>query len=371
MDVNFRILLLEDNHFDAQLTDRELKKSGFHFISMEVDNKKDYITAITEFQPNVILSDHSLPTIYSSEALSIAKAMCPNTIFILITGTVSEEFAVKIMKEGADDYLLKSSLTRLPGAIINSYNKKKAEREREENFLKLQAANHELKTFIYRASHDLRGPVSSLRGLINIAKEKMQDDSVVSLIEMMDKSANRLDNILVELINTVRARDQKLEAVKIDIVDLINSIVEQYRFLPGFEKIDFRITTNGAQMLYSDKTLVNSIFHNVIKNAINYHNYSASSCFISIDISNVDNGKKIVVKDNGIGIPKDLLPNVFEMFYRATLLSEGTGLGLYLAKIAIEKLGGKISIESEEKMGTAVTIFIPSVQEQKQAMKVH
>lgn len=366
MDTNFRILILEDNHFDAQLTGRELKKSELHFISMEVDNKKDYITAITEFQPNVILSDHSLPTLYSSEALIIAKEMCPDAIFILITGTVSEEFAVKIMKEGADDYLLKSSLTRLPGAIINSYNKKRAEREREENFLKLQEANQELKTFIYRASHDLRGPVSSLRGLINITKEQMQNENVTSLIEMMDKSANKLDNILVELISTVRARDQKLEPTWIDLITLINSILEQHRFLPGFEKIEFRITANGAQMLYSDRALLTSILHNVIENAINYHNYSASSCFISIDISGVDNGKKIVVTDNGVGIKKELIHNVFEMFYRANLLSEGTGLGLYLVKIAVEKLGGKISIESEEKIGTAVTIFIPSIQDQNE-----
>jgi signal transduction histidine kinase len=363
MDINFRILILEDNHFDAQLTLRELKKSDLPFVSIEADNKKDYVNAITEFKPNVILSDHSLPTIYSSEALSIAKELCSDAIFILITGTVSEEFAVKIMKEGADDYLLKSSLTRLPAAIINAYNKRKAEKEREENFIKLQEANQELKTFIYRASHDLRGPVSSLRGLINITKEKIQDKGTVSLIEMMDKSANRLDNILLELINTVRAKDQNVEATNIDLVSLINVIIEQHRFLSNFKKIKFHISSDGIPLLYSDKTLVNSILHNVIENAINYHNYTASNCFIDINISGDHNGKNIVVRDNGLGIQKDLIQNVFEMFYRANLVSDGTGLGLYLVKIAVEKLKGRISIESEEKLGTTVKIFIPSALE--------
>lgn len=359
MDIIFRILILEDNHFDAQLTLRELKRSELKFIHEIADNRDDYIRLISEFKPNVILSDHSLPTIYSSQALDIAKEMCPDAIFILITGTVSEEFAVKIMKDGADDYILKSSLTRLPSAIINSYNKKKAEREREENFMKLQEANQELKTFIYRASHDLRGPVSSLRGLINITKGKLQNESTSPLIEMMDKSANKLDNILVELINTVRTKDQKLEYTEINLVDLINDIIEQHKFLPGFEKIEFNINVDNRLSLYSDKTLVGSILHNIIENAIYYRNNSAPKCFINIDASETGDGIKFVVKDNGIGIQKDLLKNVFEMFYRANLLSEGSGLGLYLVKIAVEKLGGKISIESEERVGTSVTIFIP------------
>ncbi len=368
MPVNFRILILEDNHFDAQLTLRELKKSELSFVSKEVDNKTDYINAITEFKPNVILSDHSLPSIYSYEALQIAKNMCSDCIFILITGTVSEEFAVKILKDGADDYLLKSSLTRLPSAIINSYNKKRAEREREENFIKMQEANLELKTFIYRASHDLRGPVSSLRGLINITKEKIKDESALPLIEMMDKSANKLDNILVELINTVRAKDQQLEHTEINLLDLINDILEQHRFLPGFEKIDFSINVNAELKVCSDKTLINSILHNVIENAIYYKNNSASKSFIHIDVSEANGGIEITIKDNGIGIQKDLLKNVFEMFYRANLVSEGTGLGLYLVKIAVEKLGGKISIESEEKVGTSVTITLPSLSKNKKVL---
>lgn len=232
----------------------------------------------------------------------------------------------------------------------------------------MQEANLELKTFIYRASHDLRGPVSSLRGLINITKEKIKDESALPLIEMMDKSANKLDNILVELINTVRAKDQQLEHTEINLLDLINDILEQHRFLPGFEKIDFSINVNAELKVCSDKTLINSILHNVIENAIYYKNNSASKSFIHIDVSEANGGIEITIKDNGIGIQKDLLKNVFEMFYRANLVSEGTGLGLYLVKIAVEKLGGKISIESEEKVGTSVTITLPSLSKNKKVL---
>ncbi len=357
----FRILILEDNSFDAQLTLRELKKSGLDIVTKEVDNKTDYINSIDEFKPNVILSDHSLPTIYSGEALSILKDKDPECIFILITGTVSEEFAVKILQDGADDYLLKSSLTRLPSAIANAFKKRKAEKERESNYTKLQEANHELKTFIYRASHDLRGPVSSLRGLINMVKESAAENKkTTSLIEMIDKSAAKLDNILVELIRTVRVKDQEHEQTEIDLADLINEIIDQHRFLNGFERIHFKIINEDKNSFFSNKYLMTSILQNIIKNAINYQNYSISKPFIHIDISDVKEGKKIVIEDNGIGIKKELLNNVFEMFYKANLFSDGTGLGLYLVKIAVEKLKGTINIESQEGKGTIITAYIPT-----------
>ena len=365
METNFRILILEDNRFDAQLTLRELKKSTILFVSKEVDNKLDYVAAIDKFKPNVILSDHTLPSIYSGEALAIAKKKCPDCIFILITGTVSEEFAVKMLQGGADDYLFKSSLTRLTPAILNAFNKKQAEKERELNVIKLQEVNLELKTFIYRSSHDLRGPVSSLKGLINIVKQNTKEENAISLIEMMDKSINKLDNMLLELIKTVKVRDQKLKKTEVDLVELIDETIEQFKFLDGFERIKFKISNANKRLFYSDRNLITSILQNVIKNAINYQNYSSAKPFINIDIISIDEGTEIVITDNGIGIKREFLKNVFEMFYRANLSSGGTGLGLYLVKIAVEKLGGSINIESIEGLGTTVTVFIPATENEK------
>lgn len=359
MSEKYKILILEDNEFDTVLTVNELTHSDIIFTYKEVSNKIDYIAAISDFKPNVILSDHSLPTIYSEEALAIAKANCPDCIFILLTGTASEEFAVNILKKGADDYLLKSSLKRLPTAIANAYVKKHAEREKELNFIKLENANRELKTFIYRASHDLRGPVSSLRGLINVARNT-EEDQRAAMMDMMEKSANKLDAILLELIESVKVRDHKPEKIQIDLVELINEIIEQFQFLTGFERITFNITNSSKHPFYSNKSLVRSILQNVVKNGIWYQNYMAARSFINIDISSDGKTHKIVITDNGIGIKKEYLENVFEMFYRANLLSEGSGLGLYLVKIAIDKIGGTIEIESVEKIGTTITISIPS-----------
>ena len=355
-----RILILEDNPFDAKLILRELKKSKLQFVSKEVSDKPDYITAFAEFKPDVILSDHNLPSIHSEEALAIAKKKCSESVFILITGAVSEEFAVKILQAGADDYILKSSLTRLPSAIINAFDKKQAEKERELNFIKFREANEELKTFIYRASHDLRSPVCSIRGLINITKINTEKTELITLIEMMDKCAVKMDNILMELITTVSMRNKKIEKTKIDLVPLIHEIIEQLKFINGFERTNLNISNSNNCSFYSEKDLMVSILQNVIKNSIMYHNHSVSKPFVNIDITSADEDTKIVVTDNGMGIKKELLGRVFEMFFKANYVSDGTGLGLYLVKIAVEKLGGNIKIESEEDKGTTVIIFLPA-----------
>jgi CheY-like chemotaxis protein len=119
MKRSVKILLLEDNPSDVELLKYELKHSGMSFDIKVVDSREAYLNALKDFRPEVILSDHSLPSFNSIEALALArqKSMVP---FILVTGTVSEEFAVSCMKAGATDYILKASLKRLPSAIENA-----------------------------------------------------------------------------------------------------------------------------------------------------------------------------------------------------------------------------------------------------------
>ncbi|HZX59424.1 MAG TPA: PAS domain S-box protein, partial [Mucilaginibacter sp.] len=130
MAENLKILHIEDIQSDAELVERTLKRSGVTFERLLVDTREDYIKALDEFDPDVILSDHSLPAFNSLEALKILKESGRNIPFILITATVSEEFAVSVMKEGAADYVLKDRLQRLPNAVLNAIGKYQSDNER-------------------------------------------------------------------------------------------------------------------------------------------------------------------------------------------------------------------------------------------------
>src|SRR5882762_2298948 len=113
MNTTLRILILEDVQDDVVLIEYALRKDGIQFEMMQVDSQEMFIRGLHEFKPDVILSDHSLPQFNSMEALKICRAQGLTIPFILVTGTMSEEFAVSCLKEGADDYVLKLNLTRL------------------------------------------------------------------------------------------------------------------------------------------------------------------------------------------------------------------------------------------------------------------
>src|SRR5712692_7114164 len=131
MNRDTRILILEDVATDAELIERELRKANIAFTSQCVETKEDFSKALTEFEPDIVLSDYTLPQFSGLEALRLLKERDVPVPFILITGSLTEEIAVLCMKEGADDYLLKASLKRLPSAVLNALEKKGAERDRE------------------------------------------------------------------------------------------------------------------------------------------------------------------------------------------------------------------------------------------------
>ncbi len=131
MERSMNILLIEDNVYDVQLLTRVLEKSNLDYTLKTVQTKTEFINQFKYNKPDIILSDHSLHEFSSMEALQIVREVDYEIPFILVTGTVSEEFAIECMKAGANDYILKKSLTRLPSAIINAYSKKELSQEKE------------------------------------------------------------------------------------------------------------------------------------------------------------------------------------------------------------------------------------------------
>ncbi|MEO6550190.1 MAG: PAS domain S-box protein [Ferruginibacter sp.] len=144
MKNKLRILHLEDLPSDADLVERELKKGNIQFEKLVVNKRQDFETALNEFAPEVILSDHSLPSFNSIEALKLVKQCGIDVPFILVTATVSEEFAVSVLKKGGDDYVLKNNLSRLPLAIEQALERKEAMMAKEAAEQELKASNERL-----------------------------------------------------------------------------------------------------------------------------------------------------------------------------------------------------------------------------------
>ena len=126
-----KVLILEDVPLDAELSERELRKEGLDFLSLRVETKDDFIKEITEFNPNIILADQSLPHFDGLSALKIAKNKTPNIPFIFVSGKIGEDYGVEMLKEGATDYVLKNNLTKLSHSVIRALNESKEQINRE------------------------------------------------------------------------------------------------------------------------------------------------------------------------------------------------------------------------------------------------
>lgn len=362
-----KILVLEDIQDDVGLIERELRKGGLVFETVRVDSKAEFIESLRNYQADVILSDHSLPQFNSFEALKLCRRLGVSIPFILVTGSVSEEFAVTSLKEGADDYVLKSNLIRLPNAIINALKQKQLEKERQQSDLaireqndELVKINRELDSFVYSVSHNLRAPLMSVLGLLNLAKMNDTKEEISQYFEMMEHSIQKLDNTLKEILDYSRNARKEIEIRQVNIREIIDDTIERLRYMEGSEKVRKTTKISEHSPLYSDSYRLLVIFNNLLSNAIKYRDSHKEDNFVHFDIHIDKNFLTIRVQDNGIGVAKDFLPKIFNMFYRATEKSEGAGLGLYIVSETVQKLAGKISVQSEQGVGTTFNLEIPN-----------
>jgi signal transduction histidine kinase len=229
----------------------------------------------------------------------------------------------------------------------------------------LKQTNKELEMLFYRASHDIKGPLSTIKGLTNIAVSEISDPLSLKYFLMISKSWEKLNHIVDELgmITDIKCETSKTEII--DFEELSKSAFLELGFMDGFDKITFSVDLHITKTFYSDQKLIKTILSQLIENSIKYANKTGIA-FIKISIGDkTDNVIKIVVSDNGMGIKKEYHTKIFDMFFRATPEPNGTGLGLYIVQNSLQKLNGAISIESEDGMGTTFNIILPNKIEKK------
>lgn len=225
--------------------------------------------------------------------------------------------------------------------------------------IKLQEKNDELDAFVYRASHDLKGPLTSIIGVTNIARDEVDDPRAHRYFDMISKSTERLDLTLSELIEATRVNNAKIKLEPLNLPELLNDIIGSLEHLPKSRNIQFKTDINLHNGFVSDRKLLSSILQNLIVNSINYHNLEHETPFVKVSV-NEDSGQiQFEVEDNGQGIPERLQQKVFEMFYRGNTQSKGSGLGLYIVKNSIERLEGNCELDSSPGEGTKISFNLP------------
>ena len=217
----------------------------------------------------------------------------------------------------------------------------------------------ELDTFVYRASHDLRGPVASLMGLYNIVKvEFAHDKNAITYFEHYNNSVMRLHAVLQNLIDLTKIKESETKITQVDLKELIDSCLNSMKNLSDFNRIAFDISVDIDFQVFIDAKKFKTIIKNLIENSIIYCT-PESTAFVKVCVTYQENVLKVEVTDNGRGIDPRIQSKVFNMFFRGTEKSKGSGLGLYIVKNAVEKLNGSIQLSSKLNEGTKFSVYIP------------
>jgi len=223
----------------------------------------------------------------------------------------------------------------------------------------LKIRNTELDNFVYKVSHDLRAPLSSVLGLVNLAQHPGNEDDPKAYLKIIGEKVNQLDHFISDVLSHSKNLKLDIKNGQVLFDEIVDTAFRNLSYMEGADQIRKEVQITGSDF-YSDPWRIEEIFRNLISNAIKYRKLDSASHEIKVSITIEQNQAIISFRDNGIGINRQNLTKVFDMFYRASEQSGGSGLGLYIVKNAVEKLGGRVTVGSEPGEYTIFEIVLPN-----------
>jgi signal transduction histidine kinase len=223
----------------------------------------------------------------------------------------------------------------------------------------LQKANAELDRFVYSASHDLKAPLSSLLGLIEIAQ--LDQKGSEQYLSMMKTKIHDMEDFIKEIISYSRNARMDIKKQPVNLKKTVEEIADALIYSAGVTDVKIENLIAEDMIVETDLMRLKVVLSNLIDNSLKYCDVKKARPYIRIEAMGDDDETTIIVKDNGVGIDPMYIDKIFNMFYRAHEKSKGSGLGLYIVKETLNKINGHISVESNLGTGTTFTLSLPSL----------
>lgn len=225
----------------------------------------------------------------------------------------------------------------------------------------LKGLNDELENFVRRTSHDLRAPIASVRGLIHIAQKETNPDKQQEYFLLQEKTLHKLDRIIHDILDFSKNKRLEIQHEPVDFPQLIQETLDNHLFMEQATHIEKITECQVTSIFYSDTKRLEIILNNLISNAIKYHDPNKQKPYIKLSIRADNKEALITVSDNGLGISEEHHQKIFDIFYRLGNHPNSTGVGLYIVKDAVTKIGGTITVESKLRAGSTFHIKIPNL----------
>lgn len=364
-----KVLLVEDSQMAAKLISLQLKE-GMPADSYELiltDSLMKAFEVLKKVKIDITLLDLGLPESQGLDTFKIFFAEYPYLPVIVLTGNEDKTLALKAVREGAQDYLVKGEVfsSLLARSIFYALERGRLQYEKMLNQEKLKKYSEELEVlnatkdkFFSIIAHDLKSPFTVLLGITDILKEDfetMDKDEVKSFIESLNDAAKNQFKLLENLLAWAQMQRGSIvfNPVKIKLYKVCEEVFKLYREHAEKKNIGLINKVDPESELIVDTNMIYLLTRNLIYNAIKYTNEGG---FIEYGENKIEGFREIYVKDNGVGISPDRLSKLFRIEKQnttsGTAAEKGTGLGLLLCKEMIEKNGGTIRVESVEGAGT-------------------
>ncbi|WKN42403.1 sensor histidine kinase [Tunicatimonas pelagia] len=224
----------------------------------------------------------------------------------------------------------------------------------------LRKSNEELDNFVYRVSHDIRAPLSSVLGLLELMGLEESVEQQNAYREMAFKSINKLDGFVKNILDYSRNSRLQTQNKQIDFHQLLDDLLEDLQYMKNAQRLRIIREIDDKKIYYSDPMRLQVVLRNLLSNAIKYQSPYVANPFVKVQVVIKPTETIITVEDNGIGIREEQVQHVFEMFYRADDQASGSGIGLYIVKETIDKLGGTITLSSQSGTGTIFGVKLPN-----------
>ncbi|MDB6087270.1 MAG: Response regulator receiver sensor signal transduction histidine kinase [Gammaproteobacteria bacterium] len=369
-----RLLIVDDELAQVQalcetLIPEGYSATGFTSVAQALD-------ALRAGKFDIVLTDLTMPEMDGIAFLRAVNRIDPDVVGIVMTGHGTIATAVEAMKAGALDYILKpfnlsvilrmlartqamQRLRRENTALLQRLGERTVELEAANR--ELRAANRELEAFSYSVSHDLRAPLRTIAGLVQVLLEDFgarMPSGAQAHVTTISGQALRMAQLIEDLLRLSHLGRQALSKEPVDVASLVHEVVSELRPLEGDRKIEIRV--GELPQAAADPSLLRQVFVNLVSNALKFTRQRPSAV-IRIEGSMQTGGSTYSVADNGAGFDMghaDQLFRIFQRLHRADEF-EGTGVGLSIAQRIVERHGGKIWAQAQEDRGATFSFSLP------------
>jgi two-component system response regulator PhcR len=351
-----KVLYIDDEEHNLQAFKASFRRQ---YEIYTAGSAADGLKILQNVNIEVIIADQKMPETTGVQFFKSIKDTFPDPIRILLTGYTDIEALADAINHGdVYRYITKPwSDLELHNSIKNAYDAYRAKVDLRNKVIELEKTNDELNRFIYSISHELRAPLVSVIGIVNLVKMEGLFNSSGEYWNLIEICSNKLDFYIQKTLQYYKNNKSIAEHTPVDFAQLVSDLVSLYSYAE--KDTVFNININQEVPFYSDAFRIEVILGNLINNAIKYQKTTEPNKYVNIDITVDCFNAEISISDNGIGILNEHLEKIFNQFFKSKN-HHGSGLGLFIVKEALTRLHGKIEVNSDLAVGTTFKITIPN-----------